>query len=270
MINTTVDLVTIQAVDPPGPTVVCRHGDGISQPSSAAGWQLTQRPKRVSMTEYMGPDPYTLVVPLIFGGNATDHTNNVDPVIETLRGIMRNPVGPRNEPAVVQIRAALVPMTWLRWVIQDMTTKAEMRNDDGVRFWAQIDVTFYQWEPTDLTIAAGSGGQSPAQQVAAQATQQSSGSVAAPANPLAGVPSSLGWLTSHWTYTAKAGDTLTSIAAKMLGNASLWSLIGALNSIRDPSSIVPGQVLRMPGEEVPIGPGSAEGNGLSATTLRNT
>jgi nucleoid-associated protein YgaU len=47
-------------------------------------------------------------------------------------------------------------------------------------------------------------------------------------------------------YTVKRGDTLSSIAARELGNASRWREIAALNGIRDPRSIKPGQQLVMP------------------------
>lgn len=48
------------------------------------------------------------------------------------------------------------------------------------------------------------------------------------------------------TYTVKAGDTLLSIAARELGSATRYTELAALNDIRDPRRLRPGQVLRLP------------------------
>lgn len=49
------------------------------------------------------------------------------------------------------------------------------------------------------------------------------------------------------TYTVVAGDTLSSIAFKLLGDSNLWVSIAASNAISNPNRIQPGQVLRIPG-----------------------
>lgn len=49
------------------------------------------------------------------------------------------------------------------------------------------------------------------------------------------------------TYIVKPGDTLSSIAARQLGTVALWTKIATLNGgIRDPRSITPGQLLKLP------------------------
>lgn len=47
------------------------------------------------------------------------------------------------------------------------------------------------------------------------------------------------------TYAVRSGDTLSSIAEKVLGKASRWSEIQQLNSLPG-TTIVPGQILTMP------------------------
>jgi nucleoid-associated protein YgaU len=47
-------------------------------------------------------------------------------------------------------------------------------------------------------------------------------------------------------YVVRTGDTLTSIAARVLGDPVLWIAIANLNDLRDPRSVKPGQVLRLP------------------------
>ncbi|HEV7731599.1 MAG TPA: LysM peptidoglycan-binding domain-containing protein [Candidatus Binatia bacterium] len=50
------------------------------------------------------------------------------------------------------------------------------------------------------------------------------------------------------TYTVVAGDNLSKIAKKLLGNANRWKEIHTLNAdtIKSPDLIKPGQVLKIP------------------------
>lgn len=50
------------------------------------------------------------------------------------------------------------------------------------------------------------------------------------------------------TYTVVAGDSLSKIAKKLLGNANRWHEIHELNkdTIKNPDLIRPGQVLKIP------------------------
>jgi nucleoid-associated protein YgaU len=43
-----------------------------------------------------------------------------------------------------------------------------------------------------------------------------------------------------------AGDTLSEIASRKLGNANRWKEIAKINNIRDPTNIRVGQRLRLP------------------------
>lgn len=216
--------IIVRAVDPVGPEVLMRHGDGPSIPSSDAGWQFTKRPRKVSMTEWVGPDPYTLVVPIVMDNYATN--GSVEAAWETLRGIMRNPVGPRGQPAVVTVSCPIVPLTWLQWVIESLVPTVEYRRSpDGARSYIEATMTLYQWEPTDIAVTVA--GSSPAQTVAA--------SVAAG-----------GTVASSKTYVVKQGDTLSKIAQSQLGDSNKWQAIRTLNNIRDPDVITVGQVLKLP------------------------
>lgn len=49
------------------------------------------------------------------------------------------------------------------------------------------------------------------------------------------------------TYTVKSGDSLSKIARDVLGDMSRWPEIAALNTLRAPYVIHPGQVLQLPG-----------------------
>lgn len=50
-------------------------------------------------------------------------------------------------------------------------------------------------------------------------------------------------------YTVRAGDTLSAIARRVYGDASLYGRLAAANGIQNPNLIYPGQVLKLPGAE---------------------
>lgn len=51
---------------------------------------------------------------------------------------------------------------------------------------------------------------------------------------------------SEKTYVVQKGDTLSGISKKLLNNINRWPEIQALNNIKDPSMIKPGQILKIP------------------------
>lgn len=256
----TAQKITITAIDPAGPSVKCKHAGGLSTHTSTSGWQFTQLPRRQSMTEFMGYDGYTLTVPVMFGDGVD--TTSIEPQLEVLRGIARNLVGPRVEPAVVKIDCPAVPLTWLKWTINDLKFNSEYRDNDGSRYYAQIDITFFEWQPTALVLTktgksatqllaastAATSSTSPATKLTSTPVVTSTGiKNAAPTTNFSVIPP------SGSTYVVKKGDTLETIAKAKLGNANLWKSIASLNvdvktggPIRDPKSIEVGQVLRMP------------------------
>lgn len=256
--------IIITTIDPPGPSVRCHLFGGVPAYTSTNGWQFTQLPRRQAMTEFMGHDGYTMVVPVRFGDGVS--TDSIEPKLEVLRGIARNRVGPRVEPAVVQIDCPAVPLNWLKYVINNIEFKTEYRNNDGSRYYAQVDITFFEWQPTALVLTKT--GKSATQLLVSATKASSSGSVATkltstPVVTPTGIkngPSSpilANVLPSSSVYYVKVWDTLESIAKVTLGNANLWKEIANLNfvnghPIRDPKSLKVGQVLRMPvGAKIP-------------------
>jgi nucleoid-associated protein YgaU len=64
--------------------------------------------------------------------------------------------------------------------------------------------------------------------------------------------------TKDGRYTVRSGDTLWKIAQRELGDGGRWKDIYAFNisTLRDPNSLVPGQVLTMPEPTTPTGSGA--------------
>lgn len=224
--------VTLRAVDPPGPEVSFQLADGVPTYESDGGWGFVGRPRRSAMTEYAGVEGYTLTIPAVFDGFRDD--TPVDDDLETLRRIMRDRVGPRREPAVVEVSGA-VPLTHLRWVVQSIAAGDELKNQSGQTLRAFRTIVLLQHLPGDVLVSARTSPAEAAQEraVTTPTTDPATGA-AAVATP------------SVRTYTVKSGDTLSAIAARELGKASRWTEIATLNGIRDPRRLSVGQELRLP------------------------
>jgi LysM repeat protein len=64
-------------------------------------------------------------------------------------------------------------------------------------------------------------------------------------------------------YTVRSGDSLSSIARRLMGDADRWPQIARLNGLSRPDLLLVGQTLRMPGAPPPTrGPSAAPGRRL--------
>ena len=212
-------------VDPPGPGVTALHGDGPFVATAGGGWAFQSRPRRVAFTEWAGEDPYTLTGQILFDGFARDQS--VQGPVESMRVLLRNPVGPRKEPPVLQVRGPAIPQAHRRWVLQSFEPDDEVRRSDGTLVRAFFTVTLLEYLPGDALLSVKP---TPARTTAGRTTTA------------AGTTKK----TTAKTYTVKRGDTLSAIAARTLGSASKWHAIADLNNIRDPKALRVGQVLRLP------------------------
>ena len=209
-------------VDPRGQSVLVLLGDGYPKWTTKGGWQFTGRTRRTSMTEYIGDDPYQMVIPCILDGYSTN--TFVEGPLESLRRMMTNIVGPRREPALVRVTGAAIPLSNVNWVIQTIDITSEIRREDGPRIRAEFDVTLFQYVAPDILVSSSR-----------------------PPSPAAAAQTRNGSPVQQRTYTVRSGDTLSAIASRLLGNAGRWGEIASLNGIRDPRTLRIGQVLRIPG-----------------------
>ena len=214
--------VIIRAVNPPGPMVTALLGQEPAAVPGEGGWSFVSRPRRVGFTEWDGYDPYVLTLPILFDGFAANRSVERD--IATLTDMMRKPVGPRKQPALLRIIAPGVPMTNLLWVLNGMVQGDVIRRPDGPRVRAFFTLTFLEYVSADILVAAR-----PASPAAAAVARNPAGAAA-----------------TTRTYTVKKGDSLWSIAARQLGDGKRWMEIRDLNGLRDPNRLAVGSVLRLP------------------------
>lgn len=199
-------------------------GDGAAKATADSGWVVVSRPKQLGFTAWEGHSPYTMTFKVMFDGLYKNESVERD--YEALRRILRVPTGPKKEPSPVRVTGAL-PHTNLLWVVQDLEPDESniiRRPSDGQMVRCPATVTLLEYLEADVAISVRP---SPAK----AATQRA---VAAGAPPV------------QRTYTVKRGDTLSKIAAQLLGSYKRYPEIAKLNGIRDPNRINTGQVLKIP------------------------
>jgi hypothetical protein len=81
------------------------------------GWEVVQRPKRVSITRWNGKDPFTMDLPVRFDGTLAPQKGQEIAISMLLR--MSQPSGPLKQPPIITLDGP-VPRTDLKWVIQNL------------------------------------------------------------------------------------------------------------------------------------------------------
>lgn len=189
---------------------------GLDMPARSdglGGWQEVPRPRRKSLTEYVGPAVDKLDLSLQCDG--FPHTSVQADVnwLADLGGRDGNQSPVFRVTGPVWMSGQLFVLNSLDWndFIRDANTGVLVRQNLTLHCW--------KYEAASSVISG-----SPAK----KHSGKSSGS-------------------SHPnTYTVRAGDTLQKIAARFYGSSSDWHKIAAANNLRDPNYLKAGQVLKLP------------------------
>lgn len=64
--------------------------------------------------------------------------------------------------------------------------------------------------------------------------------------PTTNTPRSTGTGNRALQYTVQAGDSLSRIAANIYGDSTAWPVLAEVNDLRDPGSLIPGEILVIP------------------------
>ena len=209
------------------------------------GWQIVDRPKQVAATQWYDRSPFQLTFDGIFDHSVTsplvypDATNftvenlpplpSVEPYCASLEyWLNRVPKKNRYEPPVLKVSGP-VPGTQRLWVLYSFEFGAALRDDGGNRTTQEVKIILYEY---NSPLANQATHPSPA-----KAHTTNSSTSAADALTTAG---------SDTTYIVTSGDTLLKISHAYYGGRNVVSNIMAQNGIRDPNSIVVGQVISLP------------------------
>ena len=188
--------------------------DGIAQ------WTSVSRPRRRALTEFDGE------APLKYGFDVKLDAfpdGDVEPLIGRIMGWAARLDLPY-QPTLLTISGPIVypQLTWFLSKVEQLDESMEFNPQNRIcrQF---LDLEFTEYVAPDLVI------QSPPPAQAAQ--ERASGGESS---------------TTTRTYTVASGDTLSGIAARLLGKASRWHEIADSNGVRDPRKLQVGQVLQIP------------------------
>jgi nucleoid-associated protein YgaU len=181
------------------------------------GWSEVTRPRKPGAVEWLGTAPVKATVELLldaFAGGGTIVT-----ALNSAR--IMAPLDPATEPPVVYVSGVAVIPSTLPFVVQTLDLSDWQLRRDGQP--ARVTATFGLIEHRIGDVVTRS---SPAKRSSSR--------------------NGTGGRGKARTYTMRKGDTLGSVAAKLLGSASRWKTLADLNRIRDPNHVKPGYVLKLP------------------------
>lgn len=224
-------LITLTTANPPLTVTALRGQTAPVVEQRQAGWNLVARPRRKSLTQWDGIDPLPLVLSLILDGVADDTT--VEPDCDALER-MAQPVAEGTEPPLVRTTGVL-PHSATDWIIALLEWDPEpIYSRSGYRTRQEVTVHLVEYVADDRL----------SDQPAAERARRQAAQKAAAAAKASGARSTQ--QTKAKLYVVRSGDTLASIAARVLGSYKRWPELAALNGLRDPDTLHVGQTLRLP------------------------
>jgi hypothetical protein len=221
-----------------GPKIVLLLGLGPKPPriiTTTGGWQVTARPKEIGLTDWIGREGLKIEFDILI-----DHFKSQNGAagelqcraLERLAGL--DPSDP-DPPAMTVDGGGAIPYdnkVWPRhrWVIDDLAEDPDFieRNDRGQRVRTRYDVTIAQYV-RDSKLA-----RLPAAHRRKKRKKKEQQLIKVdPRNP-------------KKIHVIKGSETLEELAKRVYGSASHWTEIAEINGIRDPRSVRPGMVIKLP------------------------
>jgi hypothetical protein len=240
-----VGYVTVSSSDPPIDVTALLADERPDVTSGFGGWDAVERPRRPPLTTWKAPPGLRMTLPLMLDEWVDELS--IEWQVEQLEALGQ-PTGSDGEPPQVTVTATggAVPYQDRTWVVDNITFGDALMNDDGDRVRQQVTLELLEYvEDVYLTEVSA------ANRRRAQAAK-TKGKPGATHKRVTAKRTTKAVKTVTRSVSATAagefglGESLVSIAARELGDATRWTEIAALNGMRDPRAVTPGQVLRMP------------------------
>jgi hypothetical protein len=235
--------VRLTTTDPPL-TLVVRLSAEHSFVAGYGGWNQISRPRRPPLSVWSGEPGMTMTLGVLFNHFRSGELS-VEAELATLEK-MAQPTGSDGQPPRVIVEAAggAIPHQAKQWVINDLVYGDAIMNWNGNRCRQQVTVTLLEYVAVvylrQKSAAKRQRAKAAAQRKAAGAAQKRV-QVRRSRKAQGAVGHSLSLVS-----TTPDGEDLLTIAARELGDADRWVEIAELNGIRDPRSLVTGQVILLP------------------------
>lgn len=230
----------------PALTVTGMRGQNAPVPVTGfGGWNVIQRPRKESITEWDGVDPIQDDIQIVLGltPNRDSLAQNIScqPDLNRLMQMGRPPSAGSEPPKIRVI--GVVPHPGITWVIQGFDWDASpVYSAEGFLVRQMVTVHLLKYVSDTLIASKSAAGQ------ARDAALTAAANKARAAGGNSTTPTGAG-ITLNKLYTVRAADIkggLAGIAARLLGSYKRASEIAALNGITDPKRIHVGEQLRLP------------------------
>lgn len=121
--------------------------DGVKVTGGYGGWEIVQRPRRLSLTQWNGRDPISMDIAIVLDG--FQHRDSVESEIDKLETMAQNQQD-FDAPPVVNIFGAAVPHQHLDYVITNIQWGDQIRRmSDGDRIRQEAVVSVVRYVPFD-------------------------------------------------------------------------------------------------------------------------
>jgi LysM domain len=207
------------------------------------GWAEVARPRRSTLTTWTGAPALRMDLPVLLDQFRVG--SSIERRLAQLERLATATASDGNPPRVrVRTTGAAVPYQGRVWVVDQLTWGDALMNHAGNRVRQQVTLGLLEYI-ADVRIAE----LPPAMKQ--RATKNAAKTKAGAASKRITVGPGAIAVTGPHARAAPAGTLppatdLLTIAARELGDADRWVEIAALNGIRDPRSLQPGQVIRLP------------------------
>jgi hypothetical protein len=233
--------VEISSTDPPTRVLARLGSDRPDITSGFGGWNEVARPRRSTITSWVGTPPLKLTLPILLDAWASQAS--IERHIAQLEHLGR-PSSSDGDPPQIKLAASggAVPYQDRTWVIESMSFSDALMNTSGNRVRQAMTLALVEYV-SDVYI-------SPVVRHRAKAKRAQNGKGAA--TKRIHVAASRHKTSAHSLGLRDVsdgsgdGEDMLSIAARELGDANRWVEIAELNGIRDPRSLTIGQVIRLP------------------------
>lgn len=231
--------VSIVRITPPAERLNLHYQPAVLRQGGVGNWIERPHDRAKSSTEWVGQPLHYMTLRLFFDRDALYSRPNVNGHIERELSLLHSfglPTRHGGEPPV--LRLTFGHGQQLSWVLRDVIHRtSELDPRTKRRVQAEVDVDLMEYRRAVFALSPAEK----AEEAAAAAVNdphyvRPDGDTAVPA---AGAR----------TYTVRAGDTLSTIAARELGSPGRFMEIFNLNTpdpLSNPDHIVAGQVLRLP------------------------
>jgi hypothetical protein len=168
----------------------------LTQVTGSGGWQIVDRPRRVSATQWYDRSPFELVIPGILDQSVTNSATSPSEDVAQMISWMDAPDVNATviQPPTITVRGPILG-TELTWVVYSLNIKDALRDKStGEIIQQMVDITLYEYNPPFPSLQR----KSPTQ-----------------------TASKLNKSSSTKNYVVKAGDTLAKIATQQMKGVAL-------------------------------------------------